>query len=299
MTALQMCILVLSASLVPLHVFADTYRFGVVSLRGAPEAMARWKPLADYFQAATGDTFEVVPIMSAQLDDVAVNGELDLILANPATTISIVERSNAVPLATLQAGGIHEFGGVILARKGSGIEKATDLKGKKVFAYQVGESAGGYIFQAYHLLQRGVDPRRDFSSLVDLKTQDGIVSAVENGDADAGFVRSDLLERMVREGKTKMEYFTVVDQVKDDYPFVHSTELYPDWFLLAGPNVNRGKAAQIRNAALSLIKNSATAQASSIDGFVEPLSLEKLKTALRALKLAPYDHGQDLGTGPK
>lgn len=287
--ALRVCILVLSALLVPLQVCADNFRFGVVSLRGAPEAMARWKPLADYFQSATGDTFEVIPIMSAQLDDAAANGEVDIILANPATTISIVVRSSGVALATLRTGGIQEFGGVILARKGSGIEKSADLKGKKVFAYQIGESAGGYIFQAYHLLQRGVDPSHDFSSLIGLKTQDGIVSAVEHGDADAGFVRSDLLERMVQEGKTKMEYFIIVDQVHDEYPFVHSTELYPEWYLLAGQNVNRGKAAQIKKAALSLIKDSPAAKASNIDGFVEPLSLEKLKTALRALKLAPYD----------
>lgn len=282
-------ILILLVCLTSLQAQADTYRFGVVSLRGAPEAMTRWKPLADYFRSVTGDNFEVVPIMSAQLDDAAIKGEIDLVLANPATAVSIIERAGATPLATLQMGGIKEFAGVILARKGSGIEKASDLKGKKVFAYQVGESAGGYIFQAYHLLQRGVDSRHDFSSIIDIKTQDGIVSAVENGDADAGFIRSDLLERMVQEGKTKMEFFTIVDQIVDDYPYVHSTELYPEWFLLAGPNVNRGKAAQIQQAALDLTKNSPVAHASNIDGFVAPLSLEKLKTALRTLKLAPFN----------
>lgn len=269
--------------------YGADYKFGVVALRGAVEAISRWKPLVQYFEEAANVTFEIVPLKSGALDDAAKKGEIDIVLCNPATAVSIIEKVGGIPLATLKTNGVYQFGGVILAKKGSGITKGQDLKGKRVLGHQFRESAGAYVFQVYHLMQMGIDPHRDFAEFVDAKKQDDVVLAVNFGSVDAGFVRSDLLERMIQEGTVKMDDFSVVDQMKDDYPYVHSTELYPDWFLIAVPRVPLDVMDKLKQAALQLKPSDVPALASKIDGFVQAQSLDGLKDALRTLKLPPYD----------
>ena len=87
-----------------------------------------------------------------------------------------------------------------MAKKGSGITKGQDLRGKRVLGHQFRVSAGAYVFQVYHLMRLGIDPHRDFAEFKDAKKQDDVILAVNFGSVDAGFVRSDLLERMIKEG---------------------------------------------------------------------------------------------------
>lgn len=273
----------------PTHVLGEDFKFGVVALRGAAEAVIRWKPLIQYFAQAANVTFDIVPLKSGALDDAARKGEVDVVLCNPATAVSIIERAQGIPLATLKTNGVYQFGGVILAKKGRGISKGEHLRGKRVVGHQFGESAGAYVFQVYHLLQMGIDAHRDFAEFIDLKKQDDVILAVSYGSVDAGFVRSDLLERMAGEGAVKMEDFVVVDQRQDNYPYVHSTKLYPDWFLIATPRVSETIAETLKRAALSLKPTDLPASASKIDGFVEAQSLNDLRDALQTLKLPPFD----------
>ena len=273
----------------PTYALGADFKFGVVALRGAAEAVTRWKPLIQYFAQTVNVTFEIIPLKSGALDDAARKGEIDGVLCNPATAVSIIERAQGIPLATLKTNGVYQFGGVILAKKGRGISQGEHLRGKRVVGHQFGESAGAYVFQVYHLLRMGIDPHRDFAEFIDLKKQDDVILAVNYGSVDAGFVRSDLLERMVGEGTVKMEDFVVVDQRQDGYPYVHSTDLYPDWFLIATPRLSESIAEALKKAALELKPTDLPASASKIDGFVEAQSLNRLRDALQALKLPPFD----------
>jgi ABC-type phosphate/phosphonate transport system substrate-binding protein len=151
-------------------------------------------------------------------------------------------------------------------------------------------AAGAYMFQAYHLLKKGIDPHKDLASLKEGKKQDDLVLAVKAGLIDAAFVRSGMLEALEKEGKIKMADFDIVDARQGDgLALVHSTDLYPEWYLAAMPGVPTEVAAHIKTAVLRMTPDMAVTKTLGVQGFVEPLSLEGVKEMLRALKIPPYN----------
>lgn len=269
---------------------AADLKMAVNAPRGAIDTH-RWIPLAEQLGAAIGKTIEVVAYPPTKIDDAIANSEVDFGLLNPVSAVVVIEKFKAKPMATLKAKGTAFFAGVIFAKQGSGITKITDLKGKKGQAYNIGSSAGAYVFQTYHLLQHGIDPHKDFASFRDAKKQDEIVLSVKLGLTDVGFVRSGLLESMVKEEKIKLNEFVIIDQKKDELKPVHSTELYPEWFLLAAANTDMGLVRKVQNAALKVKSSDEAAKTAEIDGFVEAQNLDSLRKALKALKMAPYEGG--------
>ena len=267
---------------------AADIKIAVNAPRGAIDTQ-KWLSLAEQLVAKTGKTIEVVPYSSAKIDDALANEEVDFALINPASAILVIEKFKAKPLATVKAKGTAFFAGVIFAKAGSGITKAADLKGKKVKGLSIGVSPGGYAFQAYHLLQQGIDVHKDFASLKDSKKQDEVVLAVKLGLADAGFVRTGILEAMVKEEKIKLDEFVIIDQKKDDLKPVHSTDLYPEWFLVAAAKTDAGLIKKVQAAALKVKASDEAAKTAEIDGFVEAQNLDGLRKAMKALKMAPYD----------
>ena len=267
---------------------AADLKMAVNAPRGAIDAQ-KWLAIAEQLVAKTGKTIEVIPYSPLKIDDAIANGEVDFGLLNPVSAVVVIEKFKAKPLATLKIKGTAFFAGVIIAKKGSGITKVTDLKDKKVKAFNIGSSAGAYVFQAYHLLQQGIDAHKDFASFKDAKKQDEIPLAVKLGLADVGFVRSGMLESMVKEGKITLDEFVIIDQRKDDLKLIHSTDLYPEWFLVAVAKTDTGLVKKVQDAALKVKASDESAKAAEIDGFVEAQNLDGLRKALKALKLAPYD----------
>lgn len=284
----------LTLSLIALFALQTAYaadlKMAVNAPRGAIDAQ-RWAALADQLVAKTGKTIEVVPYAPAKIDDAIANGEVDFGLLNPVSAVVVIEKFKAKPMATLKAKGTAFFAGVIFSKKDSGITKVADLKGKKVRAFNLGSSAGAYVFQSYHLLQQGIDVHKDFAEFKDAKKQDEIVLAVKLGLADAGFVRSGMLESMVKEEKVKLDEFIIIDQQKDDLKPVHSTALYPEWFLVAAAKTDMGLVKKVQDAAMKVKTSDEGAKTAEIDGFVEAQNLDGLRKALKALKMAPYEGG--------
>lgn len=265
---------------------AADFRFAVNAPRGPLEAQ-KWEPLTQYLSQAVGKTVQLVPLPPAKIDDAVERGEVDFALVNPVSAVIVLEKGGAKSLATMSAKGTPQFAGVIISRKGSGITKSADLKGKNVLAYQFGTSAGAWVFQTYHVMQKGVNPS-DFGSFVESKKQDDIPLAVKSGIADVGFVRTGVLEAMQKEGKLSVNDFTIVDERKGELPFVYSTVPYPEWFMVASKKTPDDVADKVKAAILALKPSDEAAKAASIDGFVKPISLDGLKAALKALKVVPY-----------
>lgn len=267
---------------------AADIKLGVNAPRGALEAK-KWEPLGKYIAAGIGKSVEIMPLPPAQLDDAVAQGRLDFALVNPVTAVIVSEMNKAKLLATMKADGTPNFAGVIFSKKGGKVNSLSDLKGKNVMAYQFGVSAGAYVFQAYYVSQHGIDVQKDFASFKEAKKQDDIVLGVQSGVIDAGFVRTGVLESMAKDGKIKMDEFVIIDSKKDDVNFVHSTPPYPEWFMVATATTDANLAAKLKEVILNLKSSDEAATTAKIEGFVEALSLDSLKAALKSLKLAPYD----------
>jgi two-component system sensor histidine kinase TtrS len=263
---------------------------GVMAPSGPLKAMNRWIEYGRYMTEKLGEKVRITPLSPPNMIPVAEAGSVDFTLANPTMAVILQESYGATPLATLKKKNGSLFAGVIVAKKGSGITQSEDLRGKKVMALKFRRAAGAYTFQTYHLKQKGIDPHKDFASFTEGKRQDYLVLAVGKGEIDAAFVRSGLLESMAKEGKIKLEDFVVVDQRTDpEVPDLHTTQLYPEWYLSATKGTDKALADRVRTASLELPADSKAAKRAKIVGFVEPVSMDSMKTALKALKIKPYD----------
>jgi ABC-type phosphate/phosphonate transport system substrate-binding protein len=276
-------------SLTPSLVAAEL-KLGVLAPRGSIEARNQWADFASYLSDRLGQSVTLIPLGPANVVPAAEAGQLDLVLTNAAHMVYLKERVQGVPLVTLNGLEGSQFAGVILAKKGRGIRTIADLKGKHGMSLKFREAAGAYIFQTYHLYQRGIDPHKDFASLREGQKQDDLVLDVQLGLIDVAFIRSGLLESMEREGKIKLADFVIVDQRTDDgFNFVHSTDLYPEWYLAALPKVPAAVQADVKVAALQLTPDMPAAQVARVRGFIEPLPLDGTEKILKTLNIHMND----------
>jgi len=268
---------------------AAEIKIGINAPRGELIAMKQFGTLGAYLEQEMGDKVTLVPNKVANLLQLMGKGELDFVLANPVQTIIMAEEQGTTPLLTMNKKDGPRFAGVIIAKKGSGITKAEDLRGKKVMSLP-SSAAAAYVFQTYHLIQKGIDPRKDCAAFVQGKKLDDLVLAVNAGIMDAAFIKTGILESMDKEGKISMADFVVVDERQDpDFSPRHSTQPYPAWFFAATKKADAGTTAKIKAALLKLTPADAACKDAKMTGFVEALPLDELKTALKTLKLRPYD----------
>lgn len=263
--------------------------FGVNAPRGNAKALVKWSELGKYLEAKVGQPVTIVPMKPNKTLDFVTAGKADFMLSNPALAVVLMNKNGSIAVATVENKSGHQFSGVIIAKKGSGITKAKDLVGKKVMAYKFKKSAAAYIFQVKHMLDNGVDPHKDFKVFKEAKSQDDIVLAVKGGVMDAGFVKSGLLEAMAKEGKISMDDFVIVDKQTDGFAQVHSTQLYPSWTVTATSSVDKVLTEKVKQALLALTASDTSSKNAKIVGFVEPESMDGMTETLKQLKISPFD----------
>lgn len=271
------------------HLFAAELKLGVNAPRGELNAKKSWTELAKYLSGQLGQTVTLVPLHPSKVVSSTMEREVDFILSHAAHTIQLQERHGGTPIATVNGMQGPFFAGVIIAKKGSGIRTAEDLRGKEVMSMKFRAAAGAYMFQTYHLLKKGIDPHKDFGSIQWVEKQDDLVLAIKLGLIDAGFVRSGMLESMEKEGRIKMADFVIVDERRGDgLSLVHSTDLYPEWYFSTMSNVSKDTAAKVKAALVEITDAMPAAQAARVRGFVEPLPLDGMREVLKTLNLPPY-----------
>lgn len=264
-------------------------RLGVVAPRGEVKALSQWQPFADYLSGEIGEAVELLPVAPGAALDSFSGGDFDALIGNPVHSAVAVETMGAKPVASLVKRAGADFAGVIIARAGSGIETATDLKGKKVISLSTG-SAGAYMFQAAHLSAAGLSVPSDFAAHSIGKNQDDLVKLVVRGVFDAAFVRTGVVEAMVAEGAIALEDLVVVDaRETEGFGLLHTTRLYPEWFVVAESGLSEDQVTRLHDALVSVPADHPAATAARIQGFVEPRDPSPVVDAMRALRVPPFD----------
>lgn len=281
--------------LVLLVVFAGAaqaeIKIGVLAKRGPEKAMADWKATGDYLTDKLGEQVVIIPLKFVDIEPMVKAGDIDFMLANSAFYVEMEKKYGVKAVATLinsrDGKPLKEFGGVILARADSPIQTMADLKGKKFMCVKY-SSFGGAQMAWRLLLENGIDPQKDFAVFAEGGKHDNVVLAVKNKVMDAGTVRSDTLERMAAEGKITMADFRIIHQVKDDFPFVHSTILYPEWPMAAVAHVEAGKAAKLGAALQALTSNDPAAKNAELVGWTPPADYSQVRECLQAINYGAF-----------
>ena len=273
-------------------------RIGVLSHRGYDATLAAWSPTADYLsRTVEGHHFSIVPLNFEQIGPAVGEGRVDFVLANPGIYVTLEVRYGVARIATLNnlRGGIpyNVFGGVIFTRADRrDMRKLEDLVGSRFMAVDE-TSLGGFQMAWRELAKVGIDPHADFSSLAFAGTHDQVVMAVREGSVDAATVRTDILERMERAGLIEREEFRVINpQVHFEFPFLHSTALYPEWPFAKVKGTSNELAQRVAVALLDMPSSHPAGDAGNYAGWTVPLDYQAVHELFKELKLGPY---RDLG----
>ncbi len=122
-----------------------------------------------------------------------------------------------VALATVRF-GTSTYKGQIIVRADSGITTLADLKGKSMCWVDV-NSTSGYIIPRIMLKANGIDPDKDFSKTVESGSHNNVVTAVYNGDCDAGATYSDArssIEKDFPDVKEKVVVLATTTDIPND-----------------------------------------------------------------------------------
>ena len=272
---------------------------GVLAYRPKPVMESAWRPLAESLAAALPDMALTLRILdSTELTQALRNDELDVVFTNPTHFIAL-RSENALSGALATVVTMHQgrpkstLGGVIIVRsERTDLTTLANLRGKRVAAPNR-NFLGGYVAQAYELLDAGIGPDQiELESGSNL--HDAVVDAVLKGEVDAGFIRTGVLEQLTQEGRIDRSRLRVLnEQHHPDFPYAVSTRLYPEWPVVALPRVEEKLARRIAAQLLSLEPNDPVLRAAGIHGFTIPADYTQVESAMRALRVVPFDNLPD------
>ncbi|MEW6678719.1 MAG: EAL domain-containing protein [Pseudomonadota bacterium] len=273
--------------------WAQVVRVGVLSFRSLEQTQAQWAPTMAYLETRVpGYQFQLVPLFYPDLDLAVAQSELEFVFTNPEHFVLLRSRHGLAAMATLMALAegrpVNSFGGVVVVQAGRGdLNRLTDLR-NKVVAAPSPQSLGGYLMQRWALHQAGLEDA-DLKEIRFLgMPHDKSVEAVLQGKADAGFVRTGVLEAMAREGALAMHEIKVLNlQPGSRFPQLLSTELYPEWPFAAMKSVPKPLQKQVALALLSVPPDSDAARQGKYHGFAPPGDYSPIEAIMLRLRVHP------------
>lgn len=269
---------------------------GVLSHRGDQFTSDAWDPTAYYLTNQLPEyDFEIMPLDFDDVDPAVKNGDVDFILVNPGIYVNLEYKYRVSRLATMNNrradnASYKIFGGVIFTRRQrDDIQTLEDLRGKSFMAVDE-TSLGGFQMAWRELNKTGINPYKDFSRLEFGGIHDKVVNAVVNGEVDAGTVRTDILERMSRAHALDMDAIRIINpQHNAEFPFQHSTSLYPEWPFSKLQHTPDTLAKKVALALFQMPADHPAARSGNYAGWDIPLDYQQVHELFRELKLPPYD----------
>ncbi|PHV06596.1 sensor histidine kinase [Janthinobacterium sp. BJB412] len=265
-------------------------RIGVLAYKG-PEAVQRdWSRLRLWLQTRLpGRSVELLDFDQPGLTAAVRARAVDFIITSSGHYATLEQDDGASRIATLaspwSASPQLAIGSAIVVRRDAALHALADLAGKHVLAVAP-EAFGGYQIAAREMLAAGVDPERDLDRLQfnGFPTQQ-ILLAVRAGRADAGIVRSCLLEQMIRSGELGAGELRVLAPLPHPGSSCQSSSrLYPDWPFAA---LRHTAPTLSRQVAVALLTMAPTADGYS---WAVPSDYGSVDELFRELRIGPYDY---------
>ena len=265
-------------------------RIGVLAYKG-PEAVQRdWSRLRLWLQTRLpGRSVELLDFDQVGLTRAVRARAVDFIITSSGHYAMLEQDDGASRIATLaspwSASPQLAIGSAVVVRRDAALHALADLAGKHVLAVAP-EAFGGYQIAAREMLAAGVDPERDLDRLQfnGFPTQQ-ILLAVRAGRADAGIVRSCLLEQMIRSGELGAGELRVLAPLPHPGSSCQSSSrLYPDWPFAA---LRHTAATLSRQVAVALLTMAPTADGYS---WAVPSDYGSVDELFRELRIGPYDY---------
>ena len=192
-------------------------KIGYMLCNSEQETSQRFLPLTRYLSDKVGVEFQMVPVDTHDFEKRFKAGEFAFTHSNSVLYMILHENEGLQLLATEKRG---KFGsrtaGAIIARKGSGINKLDDIRGKRL-AFGPMLAPTGYMAEYDLMLAAGINPENDLGHYT-IPTgsfkHEKLIYGVLYGQYDVAAAPVLDLETMTREGKITPDDFVILAQSK-------------------------------------------------------------------------------------
>lgn len=230
-------------------------RIGILAPMGKEETLKSWQGFKNLVQSAfTDKEIVLIPVNLEEFQEVAKNGQADLLIGNQTAFLTIVPEMMLRWVASLDKNGAlfnpnSEVGSVIFVRSDSGIKNIKELKGRKISAVSK-DAMGGFLLGYKAIYDRGlVYPQGYKIEFSGFPIEQGLL-AVKNGSVDAAIVPVCLFENMVKVTQIKAEAFKALDAYLTADGCFSSTPLVNNWSLAARSSFSEKDAQRIQQILL-------------------------------------------------
>ena len=272
---------------------SENINIGVLAFQSKAETLKKWESTAHYLhQMEPNYTFTILPLSIPEINEAVKNNKLDFVVTNSGHYVYLENKYHISRIATMKTykdGQWHDqFGGVIFTRADRGdIKTLDDLKGKKIAIVDI-KSFGGLAVELYELFHYDIKASDLSMYFVDMPQQK-VLKAVLDGSADAGFVRTNVLENMAEQGRLDLRQIKIIHLQKlDNFPYILSTALYPEWPISRAANTSKDLSDKIVVALLQRFVNTKPMEGSI--GWSSPVEYDKINNIFKILRIPPYDH---------
>lgn len=275
-------------------------RFALLTFEDKQNTQRLWQPIIQLLENQLNQSSEVqqqyrMTLEVYYLDELAKiieQGRADVVLTQPSQYLTFAQQNKlSTPLASLlrrEANQVTDrFGGVIFTRADRhDINDLEQLKDKSIAITHL-NGLGSYQMQAFELKQKAI-PLTGKMRLIEIGlNQSDLVEFVLSGQADVGFVRTGVLEKMAHQHQLNWADIKLVGAQKfADFPLLTSTRLYPEWPVATLKNIDRDTQRRLAIALLSLTAEDSRLASAGIAGFSSANSYHEVETLLTELQHA-------------
>lgn len=267
-------------------------KIGYMICNSEHETKQRFDPMTRYLSDKTGIDFELVPVDTQDFEPRFKKGEFALTHGNSLLYVILRERYALTLLASEKRGRFgSRTGGAIIARKGSGITKLADIKGKRmVFGPMLAPT--GYLAEYDLMLRSGINPEQDLAFYAippGSFKHEKLIYAVLYDQFDVAAAPLLDLEIMAKEGKI----------TADDFVILAQTPLIPYCTFGAAKETDPKIVSKVRQALLELTPETTVEvagervkvlKAAWIDGFEElqDSDYNPIREMAKRVNMPPY-----------
>jgi len=292
-------VLVLSIFSFAGKLLAKEITIGVLALSGVEEANISWQPTIDYLNKHIEHySFKLMAIEPGDMSDMnfkVKKNEIDFAIIPPSLYIDLENLYGASAILTLvDKSKQSQFGSTFIVRRDNrAILRIDDINNKSVAAVAK-EALGGWLIGQQVFINNGIDLYEASKRVDFLGTQPKVVQSVLAGGHDFGIIRTGMLESLSEQGKINISDFRIINQHHiDNFPYLLSSDLYPEWVFAKTKNTSLGLAKAVAIALLSIPSGGEVARTAGYWEWTMPLNYQPVHELMKALRVGSYkDYGK-------
>lgn len=276
---------------------SQVVKIGVLSFQAKEITLTQWQPTINYLSTTINDyTFELTPLHLPELESAIEQRRVDFILLSAGDYVRLEHRYHLNHVVTLtrleQDNALSRFGGVIFTRANcEHINTLQDVKGKHFLAVSK-DSVDGFLvaWEQFHNLN--INPFQDFAQIIFSGTsyEEVVLRVQTTEEIEVGTVRTGVLEKLASQGRIALTDFKVLNkQSVKDFPFLLSTQLYPEWPLARLPHTKETLAKQVAIALLALPAQHPAAKEGGYTGWTIPANYQPVHDLMKKLQVGAYE----------